>query len=429
MQKFCAGDGSSIHITSETEQLKFEHVLQSDRAVWLVIPRWPYLAIDAKRLRAKASGLTAFPVFSNGQLWQNMNPKDIGARLIGSLAGGGIDAGLGANSGAFVAGKANSKANHLRNFNPPLLVGSTPWCALGTHVIYVDSTDRFQHAFGSLITVNRLSRPSSAHYDFTELANLRDQYNDQYFNGPRDGTANLDALSQLLDRTFQLNAQSLAVASAYHASVGAGLQSVDYDAPTLTKYERMTRDGALQPKIEVAFALLHYEKALNEFDGIKRARAAGNLDGAFSHGVYCVVAVAACIEAIANRLVFAQTSSHPTYQDRRAPLRKLNEAAEALAAQAGASYVPLAPEMPAYERLEAVRILRNRFMHANESAHDMDPAARTSALLEQIGEQACRSYLAALRTGVGHVFDQLPALAVPIVTRTNVTWMGDLEVP
>ncbi|CAM2159426.1 protein of unknown function (plasmid) [Pararobbsia alpina] len=34
-----------------------------------------------------------------------------------------------------------------------------------------------------------------------------------------------------------------------------------------------------------------------------------------------------------------------------------------------------------------------------------------------------------MRLAVDHVFSQVPNIAAPIVTKENVTWMGNLEVP
>lgn len=429
MDTFRTTDGAPIQIASNLEQLKIEHVLQRDRDLWSVIPKTPYLAIDLKRLQARTAALTRFPVFSSGQLWQNLRPVDLAPRLLGVLFGGGTNAGFGTDGRAFVAGKANAKAHVLLNWNEPLIVGSTPWCAEGTHFIYIEGKDSFQHEFGKLITVRGFSRPSSPHFDFTVLADLRDRYNAEYFNGPEGASRDLAALSVLLDKTFEQNALSLAAAEALHARVSISMTSVDYDAPVLTKYDRPTHDSAGHPKIEVSFALLHYEKAIVEFNAMKAYRAAGKMDEAFAHGVYCAVAVAACIEAIANNLVYVQTSAHPNAKDRRTPLEKINGSASALAAQAGGVYVPLAAGQPAYDALDALRVLRNGFMHAKELETDIDPQTLTSVILTAVDNSACRNYLVQLRLTVEHVFSQLPKLAPPIVTKTNVTWMGDLDVP
>lgn len=404
-------------------------MLQHDRDVWSIITESPYLSIDNERLRARMELLTHFPVFSSAQLWQNLRHKDLGKRLLGPLIGGGTNAGFGSDSRAFVEGKANAKANLLVNWNPPLIIGSTPWCAEGSHFIYIDGDDCFQHKFGTLVTVQGYSRPSSSHFDFTELANLRDRYNSEYLNSTNGSQPDLGSLSVLLDMTFEQNALSLAAAEAYHARVSVGMTSVDYDAPILTKYDRPTHSVKGQPKIEVSFALLHYEKAIIEFNAMKTAGGIGDVDEAFVHGVYCAVAAAACIEAVANKLVYVQTSVHPDHKDRRTPLQKLNDAASSLLAQTGGTYMPLSAGQPLYDTLDALRGLRNGFMHAKELENDIDPQELTSMVMATVDVTACRSYLAQLRLAVDHVFSQLPKLAPPIVTKSNVTWMGNLEVP
>ncbi|MFY1897012.1 hypothetical protein ACOTCN_23715 [Achromobacter xylosoxidans] len=429
MNTFPTVNGAALGINSSLEQLKTEHLLQRDRDLWQVIPTWPYLAIDTDRLFVRLPSLVEFPVFSSGQLWQNFRQQDLSERLLGALIGGGTDAGMGVNSRAFVEGKANAKANVLINWNAPFIVGSTPWCAEGTHFIYVEGENLFQHKFGVLTTVNEKSRPSSENFDFTNIADLRDQFNRDYLNGPRDGSEDLNALAVLLDRTFEQNALSLYAAATYHSGRRAGLSSVDYEAPVLTKYDRTTHDASGQPKIEVSFALLHYEKALVEFNAMKKSREAGKMDAAFSQGVYCTVAVAACLEAIANGLVYAQTSHHPDHKDKRPPLKKINEAASALAARERGTYTPLLAGHPTYDVLDHVRVLRNSFMHAKELETDIDPDALTSTVLTSVGESECRKYLTELRTAVAHVFAQLPSQRSPIVTGTNVQWLGDLEVP
>lgn len=162
---------------------------------------------------------------------------------------------------------------------------------------------------------------------------------------------------------------------------------------------------------------------------MKKSRAAGMMDEAFVHGVYCAVAVAACIEAISNSLVHAETGVHPDHKDKRPPLVKINRAALTLATRNGGSYVPLQPGQSAHDVMDDVRVLRNGFMHAKELENDIDPDALTSTLLTNVDEAHCRRYLSELRSAVAHVFDQLPSVRCPIVTRPNVRWMGDLEVP
>lgn len=178
--------------------------------------------------------------------------------------------------------------------------------------------------------------------DFNPLADMVRIFHEEYINGPRDAPRDIERLTELLDAMFVENENILAAATNHHHSRTPLEKPFDYVAPTLTRYGRLTHDVAGQPRIELSFALLHYEKALYEFEEIKRAGRKRNTEGAFFHGVYCVVAVAACAEAIANKLVFQQRGVHPDYRDRRQPLQKINEAAAALARAAGRAFVPLA---------------------------------------------------------------------------------------
>lgn len=430
MSVFKTTSGIELVIDGNTKGLKIEHVLQRYRDVWVLVPEHPYLTIDAERLETHVQAVAEFPVFSGAQLWQNLRPDELGHRLISQLFGPGTNAGLGTNGRAFVEGKANAKAHQLVFWNPPLSVGVSTWCAAKTHFIYVDDVGIFQYKFGELIEVRSKSRPSSPHFDFTRLCDLRDRLFAEYISVPKVEPPDLNELSALLDEIFDQNAKSLSAAKAHYLSlVASDGTSTDYEAPTLTKYGRLTHDASGQPRVEVSFALLHYEKAIIEFNEVKACQSAGKSDAAFVHGVYCIVAVAACIEAIANRLVLAATSAHPTYKDGRQALPKLNDAAAVLLATAAAKYVPLVQGQPAFDALDEVRIRRNEFMHAKELEADIDHGALKSMTMTAVDEMNCRRYLKQLRLAAAHVYDQLPGLASPIVTSDKVSWLGDLEVP
>lgn len=428
LDTFLTTSGEKIEFASSLDQVKFEHVLQSERSAWRVIPEWPYLAIERDRVDAYIGTLGRFAVFSSGQLWQNLRKQDLGARLLGSLFGGGTNAGFGPGSRAFVDGKANAKTNVLMNWNEPLIVGSTPWCAEGTHFIFFDNGNLFQHKFAELVVDNGPSHPRSAYFDFATLIALRNRFQSEYLQR-RDCSVDLAALEKLLDDTFAQNVSSLSVATTYHDTLSNGMTSIDYDAPVLTRYDRPTHDASGQPKIEVSYALLHYERAIISFNDLKACQSGGKVDEAFGNGVYCVVAVAACIEAIANKLVFLESGAHPTHKDKRTPLAKLNEAASRLCQIGGMTYVPLAAGDPVFDTLDAVRWERNGFMHAKELETDIDLVTLSSTATTAVNEANCRNYLQRLREGVDKVFSQLPSIASPIVTRTNMTWMGELEVP
>lgn len=429
VQRFRGVNGETLPSTNTPRWLLIEHVLQRYRDVWVPIETYPFLDVDVARIEAHCVQVNEFPVFANGYMMQNIRPNEGGSRLLSMFMGGGLDAGMSPHGKVIVEGIANPRANWMMYFNDPFYVGMHPFAALGTKYIYFDSNGSYQRTFGELVTVDGYSRPRSTHVDFDPLADMARAYHDRYINGQRDAPCDVGRLSALLDAIFVENEKILAAATEHHYSHAPFERPFDYDAPTLTRYGRLTHDAAGLPRIELSFALLHYEKALREFDSLKIAAQAHNTEVAFFHGVYCVVAVAACIEAIANKLVFVQTGVHPDYRDRRQPLQKINEAAVALAQTAGQTFATLVAGQSAYDSLETVRELRNTFMHAKERDEEVDAIALTSTVFTAVDEAHCRTYLQQLRLTVAHVYEYLPAFAPPIVTRDNVTWLGELEVP
>ncbi|QVX40768.1 hypothetical protein J4H89_23575 (plasmid) [Ralstonia solanacearum] len=428
MTVFKSTEGQDIPFGAGVEQLKVEYILQRYRSGWVVIPTYPYLAIDWGHVQELLPTVKSFVVFSGAQVWQNMRREDVGARLIGVFAGGGTNAGIGTNSGAFAKGKVNAKAWFLMNWNPLLHIGTSPWAAQGTHFIAVADDGLYQHEFGDLIVVNKRSRPSSSRVDMTEVCDLLEEYNQKYLDNQSASRAELDYLSELMDRIFAANAVVLGAAQAHHDSIASEMTSVDYEAPKLTKYDRLTHSATGAPMVEIAYALLHYETAIKNFDGLKKSVAAGNIDDSLAFGVNCVVSAAACVEAVANRLVYEATHVHPDYRDRRTPLSKINDSGPSLAAREGTQFNPLTSG-PIHGALEELRMLRNAFMHAKESETDIDQVTSTSEMLVKVGEANCRRFLASVRQCADHVFSQLSMMGSPIVTKRNVIWMGDLEVP
>lgn len=429
MQRFEGVNGEILPSTEVPDWLRIEHVLQRYRDVWVPIKAYPYLAVDVERVEAHCAEVEEFAVFANGRMMQNIRPDEGGGRLLSALMGGGVDAGLSPASKVIVEGIANPRARWMMYFNDPFYIGMHPFAALGTQYIYIDGNGGYQRAFGELVIVDEYSRPRSTHVDFDPLANMVRTYHNEYINGPREAPRDIALLAALLDAIFIENEKILATATQHHRNRTLLETPLDYAAPLLTRYGRLTHDIARLPRIELSFALLHYEKALREFDSLKLAVQTRNTEAAFLHGVFCVVAVAACIEAIANKLVFQQTGSHPDDRDKRKPLKKINGAATVLAQIAGRGFVPLAEGQPAYDVLDKVRILRNEFMHAKEFDKEVDPIALTSTVFIAVDMAHCRTYLQQLRLGVAQVYGQLPALTPPIVTRENVKWLGDLEVP
>ena len=423
-------EGVNGEVLPKMVPLPVEHVLQRYRDVWVPIDTYPYLAVDTKRIDAHVQDIGDFAVFAGGRLMQNLRPEEGGSRLISGMMGGGVDAGLSPDSKVIVEGMANPRAHWVMNFNDTFIIGMHPYAALNTHYIYVDGNGSYQRNFAESVIVDRHSRPRCALVDFDPLAEMALTFHLEYINGPRDQPRDIVRLAALLDAMFVENGKILAAATAHHRERAPLEKPFDYVAPTLTRYGRLTHDAGGQPRIELSFALLHYEKALREFDALKVAVVKEDAEAAFVHGVYCVVAVAACAEAIGNRLSFLQTGAHPDHRDKRQPLQKINDAGAALAQAASRTFAPLAAGQQTYDALDRVRELRNSFMHAKERDEEVDPVALTSTVFTAVDENRCREYLRNLRLAATHVFDQLaPEHAAPIVTRENVNWLDGIVVP
>jgi hypothetical protein len=335
MQRFEGVNGEILPSTDAPDWLRIEHVLQRYRDVWVPIKSYPFLAVDVERVEAHCTEVEEFAVFANGRMMQNIRPDEGGGRLLSALMGGGVDAGMSTDSKVIVEGIANPRAHWMMYFNDPLYIGMHPFAALGTQYVYIDGNGSYQRAFGELVIVDRYSSPRSTHVDFDPLADMVRTYHNEYINGPCEAALDIAHLAALLDAIFIENEKILATATQHHRNRTPLETPLEYAAPLLTRYGRLTHDIARLPRIELSFALLHYEKALREFDSLKLAMQTRNTEASFLHGVFCVVAVAACIEAIANKLVFQQTGSHPDDRDKRKPLTKINGAATELSQTAG----------------------------------------------------------------------------------------------
>lgn len=414
---------------SDANWLKVEHILQRYRDVWVVVDGYPHLAIDKERVDFYLSTVTEFIVLSAGYLQQNISRKELGTRMLSMLIGGGTTAGFSPRGKSMVEGRANPKANHLMRFNHILQFGTHPFAAADTHYIFSDGVNLYQREFGKLNAEGKRSRTESQHVDFLPLSDLTHALHMAHLDQSTGATIDLARISTLLDDIFVENLKIHAAARAHHDAAPPSDEVFDYEAPILTKYGRLVHDATGAPQIEMSFALLHYEKAIREFNDLKAATERDDVDASFLHGVYCIVAVAACIEAIANKLVFMATGLHPDYRDRRTPFAKINGSAKDLAAALGRVFQPLAKGQATFDSLERARIMRNSFMHANEAESDVHQTELTSTIVESSGELGCREFLYQLRLAVTQIYDQFPEYGPPIVTRTNVKWMGDMEVP
>lgn len=427
--EYLSTEGSLLQFHTQYEELLAEHAMQRYREVWVITSTPPYLALDEALLRARMASIRSFTVFSAALLFQNISGRDLSARLVGSLIGPGTVASPSPMSDTFVEGEANPQAHQLLRMNRLLQIGTHPFAALATHYIVVEPGRLFQRKVGELAIVDegRRSQPRSDGFDFDELGRLTQQFHVARL-GP-DAMGETALYARLLDDIFEQNLAALSFSDAHHRAAPNVGPKYSYRPNELTRYGRLVHTAQGEPRIETSFALLHYEKALFEFDSLKRATAVQDPERQYMHGVYCVIAIASCLEAVANRLAFEADGQHPAGGQSGDALGRINFAARKLAVARGEPYNSLGGKRPEAVAMEQIRVQRNSFVHANEAGVPVDPTMLTSAQMAQVSEAACRSFLENLRLTVAFIFDQLPWIARPIVTATNVRWLGDIEVP
>lgn len=422
-------EGTPLRFSSPYEELLAEHILQRYREVWAITSTPPYLAVDEAALRARMASINSFTVFSAAYLFQNMSGRDLRARLMAGLIGPGTVASPSPKADPFVEGEANPKAHCFWRANGLLQIGTHPFAALATHYIAVEPGKLFQRKIGesAIVDDGKRSQPRCAAFDFDVLGRLTQQLHVACFS---PGSTDDQALyTRLLNEIFDQNLLALSFADAHHAGAPMAGPKYNYKATELTRYGRLVHTEQCEPMIETSFALLHYEKALYEFDSLKRASTAQDPERQYMHGIYCVVAIASCLEAVANKLTFEATSQYPTGNQPGDTLGRIDNAARKLAIARGTTFNSLGRKCPEIASMERIRILRNSFVHAIEAGFPVDPTMLISAQMAQVSESACRSFLENLRLTVARVFDQLPWIARPLVTATNVRWLGDIEVP
>lgn len=422
-------EGSPLRFNNQHEELLAEHVMQRYREVWVISNQPPYLAVDEAVLRTRMASIKSFVVFSSAYLFQNLSDRDLRNRLLSAMIGPGTVASPSLSADILVEGEANPQAHRLFRGNGILHIGTHPFAALATHYIAVEPGRIFQRKVGELVFVDgeNRSQPRCDDFDFDDLGRLTQRFHIARFSPhPIDDRT---VCAEILDDIFDRNLAALSFAEAHHESAPSFGPKYNYSPSELTRYGRLVHTAKGEPQIETSFALLHYEKALYEFDSLKRASTAQDPERRYMHGVYCVVAIASCLEAVANRLIFEADGQHPKGSQLGDALGRINYAARKLAIARGESFSSLGGKRPEAVAMEQIRVLRNSFVHANEAGVPVDPILLTSAQMVQISESACRSFLENLRLTVAFVFDQLPWTVRPLVTATNVRWLGDIEVP
>ena len=190
-----------------------------------------------------------------------------------------------------------------------------------------------------------------------------------------------------------------------------------------------------EPRVEHNLALLHYKKAIEEFDCAKNAEASGNDEQKVIHGAYCIIALGAFIEAAANRAYFVSKGSHDIRTDKRTSTVRLLCEAEQIAKSrdddSQRRFKRLKQSSKGYGALEEVRQIRNKLIHATEVAFLIDQGVGTSELIAGLSVENCRRLLSLVRKALIHIVEQVPEIGLQVRLDDNdkVRWLGEWEVP
>ena len=411
--------------------LKIEYILQRYLDVWKIIKSYPFLKINGDKVKEYFNDIETFSVFGEGILFQNISSKEFKRRVITSLAGPGLTGGISAKGELIVNGQANPNAFGYLQFNDILIIGGKCLFSSGTRFQVIDGQKAFQYEIGELITVNKKSQPRSDIIDFTKICELKKLFRDEYINGCKSiNNDGVKKLYKLLYEVFNENVRILDEIFKYHLKQDTQIPKFNYTPPEITKYGRLTHSvTTYSPQIEYNLSLLHYEKAIIEFDQLKKSVVQNDYDYSLLHGIYCIIALAACMESIANILFHKSKGNFRTFRDKGTPIEIINSEVKSILASEGKSFIMLDKSSEEFKSIEEVRKLRNIFMHYIEKSHDVDLTKGISVQMISISEENCRNHLKNVRRGIEFIFNQLPNIPAPIVTSSKVTRLGDYEVP
>lgn len=415
-------------------QLRYLYSLQHDSDIWRTQKEYPYLHIDGeaweKYVQAQDDRIT---LLSSGFLLQNIGNLDARRRLLDNLFGGGTYAGFSPSGNHFPEGPVNLNAYTYHGFNSPLLVSELAFLAESSWLIVIEKDDLFQYTVAELRSDGNHSHPFSKDLPLQEVVELGNKYRESFFqnHGPLSD-AELSSLTDLLGNIFSANQNVHREAKIYHLRRKKNQPRYEYHAPALTAFGRLVHEEDGRPAIEHNLALLHYKKAIREFNQAKASEIAGQPDETAMHGAYCIIALATFIEAIANKVYFVANRKQIGINDARPPIDRLIEEAERIvrARRSGNRHFKrLKQSSDEYKACNQVRQLRNRFVHAVESACPIDAESNMSELLASVTVENCRRLFHLVRIAISTVLEQVPEVRNTVQLAGNIRWFGEDEVP
>ena len=407
--------------------------LQREQMIWRSQPEYPYLSVDAEALNRCHSTIGRTVLLAHEFLVQNLSRRELGRIMAARIVGGGVDAGIAPTSDFFPKGAANPNAHCLCAFNPPLYIGSTPFMAEGNWLLVLDKDQPYQYVVADI--------DSSESHLFPLLNSLPEPYRDlqthfreRYRQSRKPLNADeLAELDEFISIVFETNQKVLEEAVYYHLRHKDKKPRYTHPAPWLTSFGRLVHDEEGEPSIEHNLALLHYKKAIEEFNCAKKAEGSENDERKVIHGAYCIIALAAFIEAAANRAYFVSKGSHVvSTDDQTSTARLLCEAERIAHSRDDASqrrFKRLKQSSEEYEALEDVRQIRNKLIHATEVAVPIDQVVGASELVACLTVENCKRLLSLVRKALVHIVEQVPEIGLQVRLDDKVKWLGEWEVP
>lgn len=415
-------------------RLRLEYSLQHDRDVWRPTREYPYLEIDGEALAKHIMEHRRITVLGSGFVIQNLRSEDARRILAARMVGGGVDAGISSTGHHLALGAVNPNAFHYMAFNSPFMIGVHSYLAQSPWLVVVEEDGSlYQYEVAELRVREKRSYPHSEVLPLETIDGLGREFWDSYIRRRNPlGEDGVGEVSEFLDRLFQANGMVHREALLHHLRNRESRPKFDYEAPILTTFGRLVHDDEGKPAIEHNLSVLHYRKAIQEYNAAKVADTEGRRDDAVIHGVYCVVALAAAVESVANKVFFVSRGAHVDRTEDRSPLDRLLAEAESITKarpdKEKRRFRRLKQSSDEAKAIEEVRQLRNSFSHAVELAVDIDPMSQQSQLLSAVSVENCQRLVNLTRLGLRHVLDQLPEVR-DTISLNGLVWLGDLEVP
>ncbi len=393
--------------------------LQREQMIWRSQPEYPYLSVDAEALNRCHSTIGRAVLLAHEFLLQNLSRKELGRIMAAGIVGGGVYAGITPTSDFLPEGAANPNAHCLCAFNHPLYIRSTPFMAEGIWLLVLDEDQPYQYAVADIDSSESHSFPLLNSLPLGPYRELQSHFRERYRQSRKPLNADeLAELDEFISTVFEANQKVLKEAEHYHLRHKDKKSRYTHPAPWLTPFGRLVHDEEGEPSIEHNLALLHCTKAIEEFNCAKNAEDSGNDGRKVIHGAYCIIALAAFIEAAANRAYFVSKGSHVVSTDNQTSTARLLSEAEQIAHRRDDApqrrFKRLKQSSEEYRALEEVRQIRNKLIHATEAAVPIDQGVGASELVACLTVENCRRLLSLVRKALVHIVEQVPEIGLQV---------------